>query len=464
MRLTALGWMVIVVAAGACQRSTPLRARAEAPDGGGGGDDGGAAPALPDGAGLSFEVAAATDAAPASTSCAEEVQTARPALDLLLLIDRSGSMSTNVKGTRLPKWLLVRNGLVGFVKQPDTAGLGMGVQFFPLQPLPCSHDADCVRDGDFCQVPNLCQMGATFGELPCGRGFPLCQLGGSCVPGGICAMSGAPCADFGKPCPGGDATDLCQPLPSTCFDFVDCSPIPYRTPLVPLVELPAGQAQVLAGLALASARGQGTPIFAAASGALDHLRAHQAANRGRRPVLVLATDGDTFGCTDTPDQIAAVLHTAATAPAPIPTYVIGVAEDAASPDLRAFAAAGGTGAPFVVADSGDLDRRFGDVLNQIRGKEAACDFTIPPPQQGPLAFDRVNVDLQPAAAGQPAQPILYVRDIAHCDPGRGGWTYDVDPAAGRPARVILCDASCRGFKADSRNKVEIRFGCQTRID
>jgi hypothetical protein len=114
----------------------------------------------------------------------------------------------------------------------------------------------------------------------------------------------------------------------------------------------------------------------------------------------------------------------------------------------------------VVADSGDLDRRFLDVLNQIRSKEAACDFTIPTPKQGALAFDRVNVELQLAGT---ASPVLYVRDPARCDATRGGWHYDVDPAQGTPTRVILCDASCRQWKGDAGNRVAIRFGCQTRV-
>jgi hypothetical protein len=448
---------LLAVGATACQRAIPLRASAPAVDASRASPD--LQPASPDGPGTTFEVGSGTDAAPLPTTCAEEIQPARPALDLLLLIDRSGSMSVNVKGTQSPKWRLVRDGLTGFVKQADIAGMGMGVQFFPLQPLACGKDADCTRDGDFCQPSTVCKLGTDFGQLPCGRGYPFCPAGYACVPGGLCSVSGSTCSDLNQPCRGGDPADVCQPFGSRCFEFVDCKPAPYRNLLVPLVELPGGQAQVLAGLAQASAQGQATPILAAASGALDHLRAHREANRGRRPVLVLATDGGTFGCTDTDEQIVAALRAAAQAVPPIPTYVIGVAEDAADMSLQAFAAAGGTGTPFAVADSGDLDQRFLGVLNQIRGKEAACDFTIPPPQQGQLAFDRVNVDLKTVAGG--AQPVPYVRAAARCDATRGGWYYDVDPAAGQPARVVLCDASCRAFKADGSNKVEIRFGCQT---
>jgi hypothetical protein len=455
-------WLALALLV-ACQRSTPLQRTGD-------GRDGATGVALPDlgapeaidGRGPSFEVGAASDLPAAPTTCAEDVQTARPALDLLLLIDRSGSMSTVAKGSRFPKWVLVRDGLIGFVKQPETAGLGMGVQFFPLQPGACTTDDDCKRDGDFCQAPGLCRVGDQYSAMACGRGFALCLLGSTCVPGGQCPMSGAVCGDIGQPCPGGIG-EICQPVGKSCFEFTDCSAAPYKTPLVPIVELPGGQAQVLAGLAQASARGQATPIFAAASGVLEHLRGHQAANPGRRPVLVMATDGGTFGCNDTNAQIVAALQKAAQAIPSIPTYLIGVAEDAGSMDLKAFAVAGGTGTPFAVADSGDLDRRFLDVLNQIRAKEAACDFTIPTPQQGKVAFDRVNVDLQVKGATPATQAVLYVRDASRCDAARGGWYYDVDPATGQPSRILLCDTSCRSWKGDGSNRVAIRFGCQTRV-
>jgi hypothetical protein len=412
------------------------------------------------GAGFALPDASGADAPTASGPCAEEVQTARPALDLLLLIDRSGSMSINVAGAALPKWVAVRNGLTGFVERPETAGLGVGVQFFPLQPRACTADSDCVRDGDFCQASMYCRdPSGQFSAFPCGRGYPVCQGAGlTCVPGGVCPISGGRCSQFGQRCPDGPAGDLCSALPSTCFEFVDCKPGPYRTPLVPLVELPAGQGQVLAGLALASANGRATPILAAVTGAHDYLRAHQQANPGRRPVLVFASDGASFGCSDGAADITAALAAARAGTPPVPTYVIGVTEDAGDMGLRSYAAAGGTGAPFVVAATGDLEQRFLAVLNEIRGRESTCDFTIPKPMTGAVDPGKVNVQLQVAGT---TDTLPYVVTAARCD-DRGGWYYDLDPAGGTPpARVILCPASCQRFKSDGRNKVDLRFGCQT---
>src|SRR5579859_3686132 len=66
--------------------------------------------------------AADGDAAPL---CAEDVEAAeRVPLDLVLLIDRSASM----QGL---KWEMLTKALTSFVGDPRSAGLGVGLQFFP---------------------------------------------------------------------------------------------------------------------------------------------------------------------------------------------------------------------------------------------------------------------------------------------------------------------------------------------
>src|SRR4051794_37488072 len=73
-------------------------------------------------------------------NCAEEAHLAeRVPLDLLLLVDRSMSMAG-------PKWMMSRSALTSFVSDPKSAGMGVGLQFFPLAATidtPCSNDPDC---------------------------------------------------------------------------------------------------------------------------------------------------------------------------------------------------------------------------------------------------------------------------------------------------------------------------------
>jgi hypothetical protein len=47
---------------------------------------------------------------------------------------------------------------------------------------------------------------------------------------------------------------------------------------------------------------------------------------------------------------------------------------------------------------------------------------------------------------------------------RGGWYYDVEPGTGTPTRVLTCPATCAWLKDAKDIKVELLFGCQSRID
>jgi hypothetical protein len=51
------------------------------------------------------------------------------------------------------------------------------------------------------------------------------------------------------------------------------------------------------------------------------------------------------------------------------------------------------------------------------------------------------------------------------DAVKGGWYHDVHPEAdiGTPARVVVCDATCKRFQAGTMGKVPLRFGCKTRL-
>ena len=98
-------------------------------------------------------------------------------------------------------------------------------------------------------------------------------------------------------------------------------------------------------------------------------------------------------------------------------------------------------------------------LNEIRTKAIGCSYRIPAPQQGALDFQRVNVEQR---AGNGTRTLIgNVTDARACHPVRGGWYYDVDPAAGTPRTITLCEASCAALRADAGARLDIVLGCKT---
>ena len=123
----------------------------------------------------------------------------------------------------------------------------------------------------------------------------------TCTPVGNCAKTGLYCKDVGNPVPAAPRTTLPSPAEHlhgqrrqhVRSDF-------YANPIVPLAELPGNEPKLTAALMEVMPNGS-TPTTAAVQGAIAHLRMRAMADKGRKPVLVLATDGLPQGCN--PDNI-----------------------------------------------------------------------------------------------------------------------------------------------------------------
>jgi hypothetical protein len=443
-----------------------------------GGSSGGSpsSPSSPSGGGPSFVLPDAAPVPPSSPStmddkdkkCAEDVAEAKQVpVDLLLLVDSSGSMDTEVVDGGDTKWVLVRNALTTFVGDVKSSGLGVGMQFFPKtsQGSACMTSTDCSFST--CRKTGVCMPtnGATPPPLAtaqrCGRQADrACPRRTRCTDLGKCSVSGEDCV-IGQACPGGAAAGTCMPVPGMCRGgATSCQAADYEQPAVGIADLP-GARMPLATALMGRTPAGGTPMGAAVEGALKHLGAHAAASPTRRPVLVLATDGVPDGCPD--DEVAPIvarIEAARMASPTISTYVIGVfaPDEQAQSELalKPLATAGGTGTPFILNPGEDLTQRFLDALNQIRGSVLACEFEIPASQMG-LDYKKVNVSLTSAGGDE---EILYAGTMNRCDPVKGGWYYDVDPdAGGRPTKVIVCPATCQRFKTEPTARVNLRFGC-----
>jgi hypothetical protein len=406
--------------------------------------------------------------------CAEEaIRGELVPLDLLLVLDASGSMNLAV-GNRT-RWQLVAEALGAFVRDPRSAGLGVGFQTFPftIHEKSCATNADCggsdTETGRECARPFLC---SGPGVLPatartCDPNDPFCPDAGTrCVPSGRCSASSMRCVNLGEPCPGGGNVDVCDDAPLLCKLPIDsCLATDYERPKVPIGVLPSAMPMVTQGLSAVRPAGN-TPIAAAYEGATRYLKRHLASHPDRRAAMVLATDAGPSGCAnDDIEGVAAVLAAAHAGTPSLSTYVIG----AVSPGdmIRGGAAtrlaqAGGTSMPFILNDSAaDLGTRFLEALNAIRGSALPCELRIPRPSTGMIDFNKVNVRFTGTAG---ADDLVYVASADRCDPARGGWYYDVDPARGTPSTVRVCEATCRRFAAEAGGTVELRFGCRTRIE
>jgi hypothetical protein len=278
-------------------------------------------------------------------------------------------------------------------------------------------------------------------------------------------------------CPGGAAGDRCVVLPRTCSGY----PIPvypscawgdYVKLAVPIADLPGAQTNLLRALDQTNPNPNFgfSPIGNAAQGVFAHLRMRLAANPGRRAVLVVVTDGVPGGCffgwNGAAEMERGVAGELATPPS-ISTYVIGLFsesrdEDATGPAaLQRLAVAGGTKAPFLVKPPDDVTPKLIEALNQIRAATLPCEYAIPIPAMGTVDFMKVNLHFR-GATGE--EDVPYVARPERCDPVRGGWYYDVDPASGgKPNRMLACEATCRRLKSDEKAEVSIAVGCATRV-
>ena len=292
------------------------------------------------------------------------------------------------------KWDVVSSALIGFLEDPRSADTGVGIGYFPVDTTSCSQG----QSGCFC-IPfiNLC----------------FATEGGAC-----------------------DVSD-------------------YSTPAVQLA-LPAQTAAVVSDIN-AHQTGGGTPTRPALEGALGYLSQWASQHPERKPLLVLATDGEPVGCepNNTPQDVADVAARALAGPNAIQTFVIGVGSSLVS--LNLVAQAGGTDHAFLVDTGGDVAKEFGDALDQIRGAASSCDFIIHDESSGAESIDptKVNVSYTRKGSSSPTRvPQVFKGDPSNCD-SDGGWYYD-DPDS--PTMIKLCDATCRAL---STGTIQVEFGCDT---
>lgn len=402
-------------------------------------------------------------------SCAGDTQTAEPVpLDMYIMLDRSGSMLEATGVANVNKWDAVTTGLSSFFAAPESAGLGVGMQYFPLNkpgvPDSCTNSAQCGASGP-------CLLAFCDLEFAVLGSFTICDTGADCLIGGcadlgLCSGNQAYlCSNLGGQCTDNNGNNIgtCVDMTSSyCVDGVSCTVGDYATPAVPIGVLNGHAAALDANMSMQSPQGN-TPTSAALQGAVDFAVAHKQANPGNAVVTVLATDGLPTECDPTDaNSISNIAATAFNGNPSVPTFVIGVispSDPTGQATMDQIAAAGGTNSAFIVDPNSNVTQAFVDALNAIRGNALACEYFVPLPEPpDTIDYGKVNVEHTPPMAASP-NTIPYVGNEASCDPVDGGWYYDVDPAMGEPTKILVCPATCTLLQ--DGGELDIRVGCET---
>ena len=109
----------------------------------------------------------------------------------------------------------------------------------------------------------------------------------------------------------------------------------------------------------------------------------------------------------------------------------------------------------------DFQPIFDAIANQIviNAGQLPCEYLIPdPPMNETLDPSQVNVKY--IAGDTTETDILKVDNAGACHPTDGGWYYDNAQA---PTKIILCPQSCDAVSMDEMGKMDIVFGCETKI-
>lgn len=109
----------------------------------------------------------------------------------------------------------------------------------------------------------------------------------------------------------------------------------------------------------------------------------------------------------------------------------------------------------------DFQPIFDAVADQIvvNAGQLPCEYLIPDPPENEL-LDPGKVNVIFTDGSDVANDIFKVDGVDGCDPVDGGWYYD-NPQ--NPVKIILCPASCDVVSGDEDGKMNIEFGCATKL-
>jgi len=250
-------------------------------------------------------------------------------LDLYIMLDQSLSMANNEVSPGVTRWDAITVALDTFLSAPASAGIGVGIQFFPAVPRWTTYRDQCSGD-------------------------PACGAFGPCEVK-YCAA---------------------------------CDTALYSDPAVQIAALPANYGTLMSVVDVHDPFGN-TPTRPALEGAIQYAQTWATGHPGHTVAVVLATDGEPQTCApDTIDAVAQVAQQGLAAATSIRTFVIGMGNVVG---LDAIAAAGGTSQAFVVTDA-SATTQFAAAMEDVRRNTLGCEFVMPTPSQGIVDPTQVQLE------------------------------------------------------------------------
>jgi hypothetical protein len=448
-------------------------------------------------------------------------------LDIFVMLDISASMLETLPQSRLApptKWDAVRQSIQSFVQAPETAEIGIGIQYFPQRvegvPDQCTSNAECGPGGpcgnSVCLAPAAFDLGAnvdplTFETLSpdvedatcsttadcAGPGFNcrtvtgVCGIlpgtvddvedglfypfdafcnddqqcdgllpGTECLPLGVCQVSGLACP-VGVECPAGEGT--CVPFPPFgCTNQTRCEAAVYAEPAVEISTAPTRTAEIVRSLNDQIPNGL-TPTGPALAGALDHARQWAEQNPGRQVVTVLATDGLPTECTplDVPG-IAQIARDASTDAQPLRTFVIGVfsATDLGADGQATLDTLAQAGGTGGAIVINTAGNVADDFLNALNVIRDTA-VSCEFKLDGNAALDFDQVNLRVTDPDGAQTQLFNVGDVSACGDDDQGWYY-VRDVDGNPRQINVCPETCSNFTTGGVT-ANLEIGCATLI-
>ena len=344
----------------------------------------------------------------------EEVITTKPA-KLYILLDRSASMSGATGGSNI--WTPAVNAVKAFVADEDSAGLGVGIQYFPNSKSGNTCDGTRYKTPDVAPAPAVLPASASALITSLGKQSPESLLGASGTP-----IEGALRG----------ATQYCLTYQAAHTDE-QCVAV-IVTDGKPEWDSCEKNYDNLAKIAKA-AKDKGVITFAVGLKGADFTLLNKIAMAGGAPDC--DTGSSTYACdvSSNADKLSIALNkireTTVTTETHTVTYPVThtVTRPVTHTETRT------------------------ETHYEVQKTPVPCEWTIPESTDGPFNKDKVNVRW---SANKQETTLLRVGAQADCL--EKGWYYD-NPTS--PERVIACSQTCDAIKAQEDSSVDILLGCAT---